>query len=115
MHEVGLAQELVRLAEEAARQHGASRVRRLGLRLGALSGVVEEALRFAFEAVSPGTLCEGAELAVEHVPLKSYCPHCQEAFLSEDRYGIALCPRCGEPSAEVLEGREFVLSYVEVI
>lgn len=114
MHEVGLAQELVRMAEAVAREEGAERVIRLGLRLGALSGVVEEALRFAFEAVKVGTLCQEAELVVESVPLRSYCETCQEAFSSEDRYGIALCPRCGEPSAHVLEGREFVLSYVEV-
>lgn len=114
MHEVGLAQELVRLAEEAARQHGASRVRRLGLRLGALSGVVEEALRFAFLAVREGTLAEGAELCVERVPLRCLCEACGATFVSEDRFGVALCPHCGEPSGTVLEGREMVVSFVEV-
>ena len=38
------------------------------LRIGALSGVVPEALEFAFEALRPGTLAEKAELAIESVP-----------------------------------------------
>ena len=49
MHEVAIMTEAVRLAVESAQMAGAKRVTTLKLRIGALSGVVPEALQFAWE------------------------------------------------------------------
>ena len=65
MHELSIMQSALSLALDQARQAGASRVHTIRLRIGALSGVVPDALEFAFEALVPGTLAEGAKLAVE--------------------------------------------------
>ena len=53
-------QSALDLALEQAQAAGAQRLLRVRLRIGALSGVVPEALTFAFEALTPGTLAEGA-------------------------------------------------------
>lgn len=46
MHELSIALNLVQIAEEAARKEKAERVRKVYIAVGALSGVVPEALLF---------------------------------------------------------------------
>jgi hydrogenase nickel incorporation protein HypA/HybF len=50
MHELSIMQSALDQVLEKARQAGASRVHAIRLRIGALSGVVPDALQFAFEA-----------------------------------------------------------------
>jgi len=112
MHEFAIAQTLVETVLERARAHGAGRVDRVRVRVGALSGVVPEALSFAFEALTAGTPAEGAELAVENVPLVCYCVPCGREFHAEEC--AYFCPACGTPSTEVRQGRELDLMALEV-
>lgn len=100
------------LALEQARQRGAQRVYVVRLRIGALSGVVPEALRFAFEALTPGTPAEGAELLIEEVPARFWCPNCQREFQAEDL--LAECPGCRCPSGQLRAGREMELASLEL-
>lgn len=65
MHELGIAASVLEIVEAAAREHGLVSVRGVLLEVGRLAGVDPEALRFALEAVAPGTVLEGAELAIE--------------------------------------------------
>lgn len=112
MHEVGIMLEAVRLAEESARAQGSARIRLLKLRVGALSGAVPDALRFAFEAVAAGTLAEGATLAIETVPARWWCGTCQAEFAADDP--LAACPRCQNWSGDLRGGRELEISTLEL-
>ncbi len=112
MHELGLLQETLDVALEHAARHGARRVHRITLKVGDLSGVVTEALQFAFEVVTQGTIAEGARLVVERVPVVCRCRRCERDFRSDDV--IYLCPVCGEISADVRQGRELILKSLEV-
>jgi hydrogenase nickel incorporation protein HypA/HybF len=112
MHEAGLAQAALEIAEERARERGATRVHRLVLRVGDLSGVVTDALRFALEAVSPGTIAEGAEFEIEVVPVECHCPACNRPFRPTDV--VYACPDCGTISRDVRQGDELVLHSMEV-
>jgi hydrogenase nickel incorporation protein HypA/HybF len=67
MHELSMAAALVDQAEGIARREGATRVARIELAVGDLSGVDREALEFAFPLAAERTLAEGATLAVEIV------------------------------------------------
>ncbi|HEX9047944.1 MAG TPA: hydrogenase maturation nickel metallochaperone HypA [Verrucomicrobiae bacterium] len=112
MHEVSIMIEALRLADDAAKNAGASRVRKLRLRIGALSGVVPEALRFAFDVARENTLAAQATLEIESVPAACWCPACRMEFPSADFYGE--CPRCHQPSGELRQGREMEIADVEV-
>ncbi|HWG84499.1 MAG TPA: hydrogenase maturation nickel metallochaperone HypA, partial [Deinococcales bacterium] len=90
MHEVGIAESIVSIAEAHARHAGASRVERIAVRVGALSGVVPDALEFAFTVARQDTLAAGATLEIETVPVSARCPDCQSDFTSGDPYGIVL-------------------------
>jgi hydrogenase nickel incorporation protein HypA/HybF len=112
MHEVSIMAEAVRMAVETAHQAGASRVLAIKLRIGALSGVVPEALEFAFEAMTKDTAAEGATLSVEPVAARFWCVVCQQEFEASRMF--AECPRCKNPSRDLRAGRELALASVEV-
>lgn len=112
MHEAGLAQTALEVAAARARERGATRVHRLTLRVGDLSGVVPEALRFALEALSPGTPAEGAAFDIRLVPVECHCPACDRLFRPADV--VYACPGCGRLSADVLQGHDLELAELEV-
>lgn len=112
MHEASLMETALELAAERAREAGASRIHRLCLRVGELSGVVPEALEFAFAALSPGGPAAGAVLEIESVPAMRWCDSCQAEF--EALEALPECPRCGEWSHRLRSGLELELASLEV-
>lgn len=112
MHEVSLMQRVIEIAEEAAHQNEATRIHRLGLKIGPLLGVVPEALEFAFDVVTRGTMAEAAKLEVEYLPLRADCLNCKHPF---EPPGFDLsCPNCGSLQTQVQGGREMQLTTLEV-
>ena len=62
MHERALMDDVMRKVDAVARDNGASRVTRIGVRLGALSHFTPEHFREHFVDASRGTLADGAEV-----------------------------------------------------
>ena len=112
MHEFSIMQSALNQALREARLAGAVRVHEIRLRIGVLSGVVPEALQFAFEALTPGTAADGASLAIDEVPARFWCASCAREFVSPKLYSE--CPDCGQTSTELRAGRELELSSMEV-
>jgi len=95
-----------------AKAAGAERVHEIRLRVGVLSGVVPDALQFAFEAVTAGTPAEGATLAIESVAPRFWCDGCQREFEAADLFPD--CPDCNTASNDLRAGRELELVSMEV-
>ncbi|HVV72440.1 MAG TPA: hydrogenase maturation nickel metallochaperone HypA [Verrucomicrobiae bacterium] len=112
MHELSIMDSALTMVLERARQAGARQVHEVRLRIGALSGVVPEALEFAFEALVPGTEAEHARLTIEDVPARFWCATCQSEFKSDDM--LAECPDCHRPSADLRAGREMEVASMEI-
>lgn len=113
MHELSIAQSIIAIAVEEAARAGAERIERVKLRMGTLSGVVPEALEFAFAVAAEGTPAAGAQLEVEYLPVVCYCPDCALEFTLEGG-PICSCPRCGRVISEIRQGRELEIEYLEV-
>jgi hydrogenase nickel incorporation protein HypA/HybF len=112
MHEVSIMQSALDQALKQAREAGAVRLHEIRLRVGALSGVVPEALQTAFEALRLGTPAENAVLKIEGVPARFWCVVCDREFESEKVF--AECPTCRCVSGEVRAGRDLELISMEV-
>ena len=97
---------------QQAVKHGATRVSRIVLRIGTLSGVDLDALRFAYEALVPGGIAAGAVLEIETVAARARCAACQVEF-GVERGFIFQCPRCGEYSGDIRAGRELGIARLE--
>lgn len=112
MHELSIALSLVEIAGDAAARAGVEQVTVVHVRVGALAGVVRESLEFSFAIAAADTPLAGARLAVEPVPVLLRCAVCdtnvEPPSLQEFR-----CPRCGTPSANVVQGRELNLVALE--
>ena len=109
MHELGLAEAVVAIAAEHAR---GSRVARVELAVGRLRQVVPDALAFSFELVAQGTPVDGAELAIEEVPVRVACRACR-AESEVDPFPLA-CARCGALDVEVTDGEQFQVVALEL-
>lgn len=112
MHELGIMTGVMSSVEDAAKNAGATRVLRITLSVGEMTEAVEDALRFAFEALSEGTMCEGAEFEINMIPPKSTCLECGETY-THDRLHM-LCPFCGSAFTQLIEGKELNIDSIEV-
>ena len=112
MHEMSIALAIIdEITEEMERQGGGA-VAAVHLRIGVLSGVDSQALRFAYELACEGSACAGSRLEIESVPLLVYCPQCATTHAASPQE--ILCPRCITPAQEILEGRELEVRALEI-
>ncbi|MEO8755290.1 MAG: hydrogenase maturation nickel metallochaperone HypA [Casimicrobiaceae bacterium] len=104
MHEVALAEGVLRIVEDAARAHAAARVHTVWLELGALAQVEPQALAFCFDAVTRGSVAEGARLEIARATGTAWCMPCS-ARIPLAQVGDA-CPHCGSYQLQVIAGDE---------
>jgi hydrogenase nickel incorporation protein HypA/HybF len=108
MHELAITQGIVEMIVERT---DSARVTAVYLRIGKVSGVVPEAVRFCFDLVAAGSPVEGARLEIDEPPGRARCRSCGCAFAVEGL--VVLCP-CGSADVEVVGGDELLVRAVEV-
>ncbi len=111
MHEMGITQGILDSSFEAAKAAGATRIIDIRVSVGELTEVVDFALQFAFEALTPGTMAEGATLTVTHVPARSHCNACGLDY-AHDRFQM-VCQHCDSFDVALLHGRELQIDSIE--
>ena len=112
MHELSIAMSIVELAEEEA-EHRSVQIDAVHLKLGALSGVVKEALLSCYEMACENTPLQGSRLLVEDVPVVIFCHSCR-AQRPLSSVQLFCCPVCGTPCSEIVQGKELEVVALEV-
>jgi hydrogenase nickel incorporation protein HypA/HybF len=95
--------------EQHARAHHAASVRRVAVRIGALSGVEPELFATAFTLCRDGILA-GSELEIRRSEAAWACPKCSGAIPAG---AVLRCAACGV-AARLLAGDEIVLEQIEM-
>lgn len=113
MHEMSIAMSIVDGAVEEARRHPGSKVHAVRLRLGKLSGVVKEALLFSYDLACEGTRLAGSTLEIEELPATIFCRRCDAERELQSIQEFS-CPICHMPTAEVVKGRELMITGLEL-
>jgi hydrogenase nickel incorporation protein HypA/HybF len=113
MHELSIAMSIVEMAEEESDQRGGARVNAVHLKLGALAGVVKEALLSSYELACEGTALQGSRLVIEEIPIVVYCPKCLASRTLNSVQWFA-CPECRSPVSKVIHGRELQVFALEI-
>lgn len=113
MHELSVAQHLVEVVTEALGD-APPHVVAVQVSVGPLSGVVPQALRFAWEPATSGTLLHGSSLDVEEVRATVYCTRCGTERELQDVTCVR-CPVCSTPTPRVIRGRELEVTSVTVV
>lgn len=111
MHELSIASAILERVEAESLRHPESTFRKVGVRVGELSGVDPDALAFGFEALIKDTSWERLILEIEYCPRRQLCPGCNSEFQATDM--ITACPRCGENKTTCIAGEELDLAFIE--
>jgi hydrogenase nickel incorporation protein HypA/HybF len=113
MHEMGIAMEIVDIAKASIPEDmKGARVQRVNLQGGKLSAIVADSLRFCFDLVVKDTPLEGAELAIEELPVVVRCKDCQVQWSVSEP--VFTCRQCNGGNIDILSGRELVITSFEI-
>lgn len=111
MHEYPVTKEIIRIATDAALKSNASKVKRIALVVGDLSGYASESIQMYFDEIAKGTPCEGSLLNIKRVKPQLKCSVCGTEF---DMSPISFkCPNCGGGARPTDKGNEFYVEYIE--
>lgn len=112
MHELSIAQSILETVLGEAERRNLTAVHIIGLRIGAMTDIVPEALEFGFNALKADTFLKDTNLKIETVPIKGYCEKCQQRF--EVQEFIFVCPNCYSNKIKTEQGSELDIAYLEV-
>ena len=111
MHEVSLAEAVMRELTRLTEVHRLVRISRVVLKVGELRSVVPEAMAMALRAAAGGTVAQDAQFELLQTPAVARCRPCgQEFHPSADSF---LCPCCHRSEVEITSGWELVIELIE--
>jgi hydrogenase nickel incorporation protein HypA/HybF len=112
MHELGIAQDMLRIAMEYAAKNKAQRITAFNIEMSAAADESEDSLGFHFEHLMQGTIAEGARIEIVHIPPRVKCLDCTTEF----NFGTinVLCPKCHGARVQVLHQDEFKLTSIDI-
>ena len=112
MHEYSIVQALLEQCEHHAKENEATRITKVVIKIGRLSGVEPQLLEVAFETFKEKTVCEGCEFVMNIQPVVIACNNCdKETLLDELHYR---CPHCESIDVRVTDGEEMLLMSLEM-
>ncbi|WP_432409223.1 hydrogenase maturation nickel metallochaperone HypA [Wukongibacter sp. M2B1] len=111
MHETAVISEVLKTVDENIKAYGLKRVDKIILGVGEFTCIEESTLRFAFDAMAKGTVCENSRLILDKIEATAYCDNCKETFGIS--YTKKLCPKCNKYSCNIVTGYELLLERIE--
>lgn len=109
---MSLCEGVLQIIETEAKKQNFSKVKRVILDVGVLSGVEIPALEFSFEVVMRGSVAEGAKLEINQIEAQAWCMQCAETVVVKERFDA--CPKCESYQLQVSSGDEMRIKELEV-
>lgn len=113
MHELSIAQNLLDIVSDQCLKNGFKEIKSVTVRIGRASGIMTDALNFAFNAIKSDTIAKNASLNIEEIPVSGICKECNFEFAVEEEY-VLCCPFCKKSSFVITTGRELDIVDMEV-
>jgi hydrogenase nickel incorporation protein HypA/HybF len=112
MHEASIAQNLLEIALDKARDHKAKKITVIRVKVGEFTGVNQSALEFAFDNFSQGTIAEKASLKIISSPLLGKCRKCNQVFeIKKDRFK---CAKCDSSEIDIISGQDLYIQDIDI-
>jgi len=112
MHEMGIANSVLEAVRTEMGLHPGTYPCKVGVRIGEMAAIDQDALRFCFEAIIQETDLASLELGIEVCPRRHRCEICGQEFIVCDY--DSCCPRCATFETTCISGDELELAYLEV-
>jgi len=112
MHEFSIVTALLEMCEKNAKEHNATKITKVEIKVGKLSGVEPHLLETAFNTFKEETVCDGAEFVMQIQDIVVRCQSCQsETTLSKNEF---TCPACNSTELSIVDGEEMYLMHLEM-
>ncbi len=112
MHEYSIVQALLNQCESIAKENESKKVVKVVIKIGVISGVEIHLLKTAFDTFKEGTICDGAELIINHQKIKLHCNECGVEYeIDEMNYR---CVKCESLNVKVIDGEDMYLMSLEM-
>ena len=113
MHEMGIALHIIEIATSALPPgENDLQIEAVNIKVGKLTAVIPQSLRFCFNVVTSDTPLAGARLEIEEVPVVVHCTDCDlETTIDEPPF---VCGTCGNGAIDIVAGRELMVTSLEV-
>lgn len=113
VHEFGIAANIIEIAVDSIPGDlNNIPIEKINLKIGKLSSVVPESLKFCFETMIPGTRLEGAKLSIEEAPVIAKCRECNFQWIVSEP--VFICKKCGGGLIDIISGRELDICSIEI-
>ncbi|MBU3188792.1 hydrogenase maturation nickel metallochaperone HypA [Clostridium bowmanii] len=111
MHEVSIIENVIKIVTDKANENKLTKVTKVSLKIGELSGVSAECLNFAFDICIIDTMLEGSTLEIEKVSAVAECFDCKQKF--QIHHFNKLCPCCNKFCSSIIHGYELYVNTIE--
>jgi hydrogenase nickel incorporation protein HypA/HybF len=112
MHEMAVTESILRIALDHAGRAKAGRISAINIRIGQLSSLVDDSIRFYWDLIAADTIAEKAELRFERIPARVQCRDCSHEYpLASDSFA---CPKCLSESIRIIAGDEMSVESIEI-
>jgi hydrogenase nickel incorporation protein HypA/HybF len=113
MHEMGIATQIVEISISSIPDHYKDvRVESVNLKIGKLTAIVPDSLRFCFEIAAKDTPLSGAVLNIEEIPIVARCLACNLEWTINEP--VFVCSKCQSGKIETISGRELDIVSIEI-
>ena len=112
MHELAVTESILSTAIKYGQQANAERVTDIYLVIGQISSIIDDSIQFYWDIISEDTICEGATIHFERVPLELECLNCHNVYQVDSQ--LIPCPKCESYQTKILKGDEFRLDSIEI-
>jgi len=112
MHELSIAQSILEIVQKEMKERRLAAVKEICVEVGALSGVLPDALQFGFEVIIIDTPLAGCRFTIKEIPVRGNCRECDKDF--EVKIFMFCCPFCNSGQIAITSGEELDIAYLEV-
>src|SRR6202035_2252098 len=113
MHEMGIANSVLEAVRTEMGLHPGTYPCKVGVRIGEMAAIDQDALRFCFEAIILETDLESLELEIEVCSRRHRCQDCGgREFIVRDY--DSRCLQCASLETTCISGDELELAFLEV-
>lgn len=112
MHEMSIALNILKIAEEELQKANGKSIERMQLSVGKLSGIVVESLEFALKAARENSPLSKTEINISEIPALMRCLNCNHEFESDEFYTV--CPKCSAFRHEIISGKELLINSITI-
>jgi hydrogenase nickel incorporation protein HypA/HybF len=112
MHELSIAQEILRIVDQYLPNPTPDSVKYVKIKVGKLANILNDSLSFCYDALTENTPLAGSKLQITELPIKILCVSCNKE--SEIEPPVFACPDCGNNQLKIISGTELQVDEIEL-